>query len=67
MKKVTLFLASVMMVSGVAFAEGKSCCKKNGAKCAKEGSSCCKDKDKKKECNHKEGKEEAKKETSEKK
>ncbi len=65
MKKVTLFLASVMMVSGVAFAEGKACCKKKDAKCAKEAGGCCKDK--KKECNHKEGKEEAKKESSEKK
>ena len=42
MKKLTLLLAAAVMVSGVAFGEGKSCCKKKGEKCAKEA--CCKDK-----------------------
>lgn len=64
MKKITLLLASVMMLSGVAFAEGKSCCKKKGEKCAKEGG-CCKDK--KKECSgHKEAKETKKEESAKK-
>ncbi|GAA4466215.1 hypothetical protein GCM10023093_19980 [Nemorincola caseinilytica] len=65
MKKITLLLASVVMLSGVAFAEGKSCCKKKGEKCAKEagGHACCKDK---KEKEQKEAKEETKKESAKK-
>lgn len=63
MKKITLLLASVIMMSGVAFAEGKSCCKKKGEKCAKEGHACCKDK---KDKDQKEGKDEAKKDAAKK-
>ncbi len=48
MKKLSLMLVAAVMCTGVAFAEGKSCCKKKGEKCAKE-SACCKDK---KNCNH---------------
>jgi hypothetical protein len=44
MKKLTLLLVAAVMVSGAAFAEGKSCCKKKGEKCSKEASACCKDK-----------------------
>lgn len=52
MKKITLLVAAVAMMAGGAFAEGKSCCKKKGEKCAKESSAaCCKDKKNKKECN----------------
>jgi hypothetical protein len=47
MKKITLLLAAVALLSGGAFAEGKKCCKKKGEKCAKEA--CCK-KGEKKEC-----------------
>lgn len=36
------------MISGGAFAQEKSCCKKKGEKCSKE-SACCKDK---KNCKH---------------
>lgn len=50
-------------MSGVAFAEGKSCCKKKGEKCAKEGHACCKDK---KDKDQKEGKDEAKKDAAKK-
>jgi hypothetical protein len=50
MKKITLLLASVLMLSGGAFAQDKACCKKKGAKCAKEGAACCKDKKGGKEC-----------------
>ena len=41
MKKLTLLLAAALMITGGAYAQEKSCCKK-GAKCTK--SSCCKDK-----------------------
>lgn len=60
MKKITLMLAAVALLSGGAFAEGKSCCKKKGEKCAKE--SCCKDK---KHCK-KDGQKEGEKENKEK-
>ncbi len=39
MKKLTLLLAAVLMITGGAFAQGKACCKK-GEKCHK---SCKKD------------------------
>ncbi len=65
MKKITLLLASVLMLSGGAFADGKNCCKKKGAKCAKEGAACCKGKSHGKECN-KGAKEESKKEADKK-
>jgi len=65
MKKITLLLASVLMLSGGAFADGKSCCKKKGAKCAKEGAACCKGKNHGKEC-PKDAKEESKKEADKK-
>ena len=42
MKKLTLLLVAAVMISGGAFAQEKSCCKK-GAHCAK-SSACCKDK-----------------------
>jgi hypothetical protein len=42
MKKITLLLAAVVMLSSGAFAEGK-CCKGKKEKCSKE-SACCKDK-----------------------
>lgn len=62
MKKLTLLLAAAFMFSGVAFGEGKSCCKKKGEKCSKEASACCK-KDKK-NCKHECSKDEKKEETS---
>lgn len=67
MKKITLMLASMVMLSGIGFAQEKACCKKKGEKCAKEGKSgCCKDKQK--ECaGHKEAHKDAKKEESTKK
>ena len=40
MKKLTLLLVAALMISGGAFAQDKSCCKK-GASCHK---GCCKDK-----------------------
>lgn len=68
MKKITLMLASVVMLSSVGFAQEKACCKKKGEKCAKEGNAgCCKDK-KKGECaGHKEANKDVKKEESAKK
>jgi hypothetical protein len=49
MKKLALLFVTSVMLSGVAFADGK-CCKGKSAKCSKE-SSCCKDKKNcKKEC-----------------
>lgn len=61
MKKIALLLVAAVMISGGAFAEGKKCCKKEGAK-----SACCKDK---KDCKHecskdKEAKKEAPKQNS---
>ncbi len=43
MKKLTLLLVAVAMISGGAFAQDKACCKKKGEKCAK-SAACCKDK-----------------------
>ena len=43
MKKLTLFVAAVML-TGATFAQEKACCKKKGEKCSKESAACCKKK-----------------------
>jgi hypothetical protein len=43
MKKITMLLVAVALVSGAAFAQEKACCKKKGEKCTKD-MACCKDK-----------------------
>lgn len=62
MKKLTLLLATAVMLTSGAFAQEKACCKKKGEKCTK-SSACCKDKKRcAKECEKKEAKSETKKE-----
>ncbi len=43
MKKLTLFVAALML-TGATFAQEKACCKKKGTKCSKEEAACCKKK-----------------------
>ena len=43
MKKLTLFVAALML-TGATFAQEKACCKKKGEKCTKESAACCKKK-----------------------
>jgi hypothetical protein len=44
MKKLILLAMSVLLITGVTFADGgkKKCCKKPDACCKKSGKSCCK-------------------------
>jgi len=43
MKKLTLLLATAVLLSGAAFAGGKNCCTKGGKACCKDKKECSKD------------------------
>jgi uncharacterized protein YycO len=62
MKKLTLFVAALML-TGATFAQEKACCKKKGGKCTKEEAACCKKKGGAKEGEKEAPKKDAPKET----